>query len=149
MVDGCLSCDVVAGRVATPGGWIYEGRHWTVSHAVGPAQLAGFLIVQPKRHVEHIAELGAEESTALGPLLAETCRAVAATLRPEKTYVCSFGEAVKHVHFYVIPRSAEMPDSGLTVLQQMFREQRWTCSDDEAAAVAARVRSVFRPPSRT
>lgn len=146
MVEGCLSCEVVAEKAPTPGGWIFVGDHWTVSHAVSPAQLAGFLIVQPKRHVEHVAELTRDEAAELGPLLAETCRAIGEVLRPAKTYVCSFGEAVKHVHFSVIPRAPDMPDSGLTVLDQMFRDGRWGCADADAARVAAQVRGVFRRP---
>jgi diadenosine tetraphosphate (Ap4A) HIT family hydrolase len=69
-----------------------------------------------------------------------TTRALAAVLNPGKIYVCSFGEAVQHVHWYVIPRLPGMPESGLSVLLQMMRERTWACSDAEAAALVTRVR---------
>jgi len=68
-LQGCLSCDVTAGRLETPGGVISANEHWHLTHAVSPAQLAGFLILQTLRHVEHIGELTSEEAATLGPVL--------------------------------------------------------------------------------
>jgi hypothetical protein len=53
------------------------------------------------------------------------------------------GESVKHIHFYIIPRMADMPADGLEVLQQMF-EGRWACSEAAAAEVADRVRRILQ-----
>lgn len=46
-----------------------------------------------------------------------------------------------HVHFYLVPLVAAIPSdlNGSNLLNGVFTG-RWACSDDEAAAVAARVR---------
>ena len=65
----------------------------------------------------------------------------AAQRRDQLVYAASFGQLVTHLHFYVLPQTAEMPAHGLDVLDALFRERRWACSDAEAAAVAERVRA--------
>ena len=53
----CLPCDILEGRIAPPGGVIHEAEHWVVDHSISPVRLKGWLIIKPKRHCEHIAEL--------------------------------------------------------------------------------------------
>jgi diadenosine tetraphosphate (Ap4A) HIT family hydrolase len=103
--------------------------------------LRGWLILKPERHVEHVAELTAEESASLGPLIQKASRALMTALGAERVYVMSMGEVVRHVHVYLIPRYAHMPQHGLKVLSEMFSEGRpWGCSDEEAEAAAQAVR---------
>jgi diadenosine tetraphosphate (Ap4A) HIT family hydrolase len=140
----CLGCDVVAGRVAAPGGIIWDDALWQVDHAV-PLLLRGWLIVKPKRHVESIAELDPDEAAALGPLLRDTAAAVTAALQPERVYVLSLGESVRHVHWHVLPRYADMPADGVEVVPHLFSPERpWECSEADAADAAAAVRRLLR-----
>ncbi|HEY7341467.1 MAG TPA: HIT domain-containing protein [Ktedonobacterales bacterium] len=143
LVDGCLACDVLAGKVTPPGGVIYDDQYWRVDHSTSPIVLPGFLIIKPRRHVEHIALLTAEEMAAFGPLLRNTCRALAHVLHPAKIYATSFGEAVAHVHWYVLPRMPDMPANGIEVLSRLFGEKPWAGSDEEAAAIADQVRPLL------
>lgn len=141
-VVGCMACDVLAGRLAAPGGVIYEDAHWMLDHSVSPVLLNGFLILKPKRHVEHIGELTSEEAAAFGPLLRAACAALQAVTGAEKVYATSFGEAVRHIHFYLLPRLAGMPASATDVLQRLFRGD-WACDDAAAITTAERVREVL------
>ena len=147
-VGGCMACDVLAGRLEAPGGVIYEDKYWMVDHSVGPVMLRGFLIIKLKRHCEHLAELTPEETAAFGPIMQNTCLALSRVLKPAKVYVCSFGEAVKHIHFYVVPRTPDMPAGSLPVFMHLrikiilYRPgmRKLACSDEGAAGVAAQVR---------
>jgi diadenosine tetraphosphate (Ap4A) HIT family hydrolase len=139
----CLGCDVVNGVVVPPGGIIYAGEYWIVNHCVSPALLRGFLIVQPKRHCEHLAELTSEEAAELGTLLQRSAAALSAVVHPMKVYVLSFGESVRHIHFWVVPRYEGIPTDGLKGLHEIVVERRWVCSDDEAARIAEQVREQF------
>jgi diadenosine tetraphosphate (Ap4A) HIT family hydrolase len=100
--------------------------------------MAGFLILQPRRHVEHIAEFTADEAAEFGPLLKRVSQALINVRHPEKVYVCSFGSMIRHVHFYLIPQLRGMPYAN--ELLEGLGAGRYACSDDEAAATAARVR---------
>jgi diadenosine tetraphosphate (Ap4A) HIT family hydrolase len=133
---------VTARRIAPPGGTIHEEGGWLLEHAISPVPLKGWLILKPKRHVEHLGALNPDEAQALGPLIEKVSRAMVNALGPERVYVCSFGEVVKHVHFYFVPRYANMPPSGPSILVQMGSEDNpWACDDETAADAASRVRS--------
>ena len=141
LVPGCLACDILAGLIDPPGGVIYADDYWQVEHGLNPIALRGWLILKPRRHVEHIADLTPAEVAGLGPLLSELTQALTRAVRPDKIYVMSMGEAVKHIHFYLVPRYPDMPANGLEVLHGMFIAHAWECSPAEAAGVAALVRA--------
>jgi diadenosine tetraphosphate (Ap4A) HIT family hydrolase len=155
LVPGCMSCDILAGKRTSPGGVIYEDKYWHVDSVVGPVFWRGFLIVKLKRHCEHLAELTPDEASALGPIIRTACSALTELLDPAKVYVCSFGDGVKHIHFWVLPRPREMRP-GLhwvvfnldvrAVLTRRFGVKRWVCSETEVADLAAQVRQRFHRP---
>lgn len=143
MNQDCLSCNVAAGKIKTPGGILYENDYITITHSIPPAQSKGFMIVQPKRHAEHLADLSEVEMLAIARGIRNAAASIKKVLSPEKIYTCSFGETVKHVHFYVIPRSSDMPARGITVLTQILDEGKWRCSEDEAETIALKIKENF------
>lgn len=107
-IEGCLACDLLAGRRPLPGGTIAETPRWAVEHCVGPLGV-GTLIVKPKRHVLHVADLDPDEAAELGPLLQRTAAAVAEVFAPEQVYACLWshaGGAPGHTHWVVQPVEA-------------------------------------------
>ena len=141
-MEKCLGCEIVSGSINTPGGIIYEDEYWIVTHSIASngAPLKGMLILQPKRHCTHLADLKTEEVVNLGLILRNTCKAIDAVFHPIKAYACSFGETVKHVHFMIIPRMDGMP-IGAELLKQILEEQKWVCSFEEAADLAIKIHS--------
>jgi diadenosine tetraphosphate (Ap4A) HIT family hydrolase len=104
-MDGCIACDLAAGRLPLPGGRIYETRRWIVEHCVGPLGV-GTLIVKPKRHIVHVWELDGAEADELGPLLRQITGAVAELLDPDQVYVSLWSHAGArpgHIHWVVQP----------------------------------------------
>jgi diadenosine tetraphosphate (Ap4A) HIT family hydrolase len=118
----CSICDQVAGRVAAPGGPIYDDGLWLVSHHTGPQTDPGELIVQVRRHCESLGQLTAAESAALGPVLRAAVAAIERVVRPERTYVATYGERVRHVHFFLLPRTRALPAGH--VLSDLYRKVR-------------------------
>ena len=118
----CPICDEVAGRRSAPGGPIYDDGLWLVSHHLGPYTDPGELIVKLRRHGESLGDLTDAETAALGPILQAAAAAVDRAIRPERVYVASFSERVRHVHFYVLPRTAGMPAGH--VLSDVFKRGR-------------------------
>jgi diadenosine tetraphosphate (Ap4A) HIT family hydrolase len=109
-VQGCIACDLSAGRRDLPGGRVHQTDYWRVEHCVGPLGV-GTLVVKPIRHVEHLADLESGEALELGPLLAKTCRVVgklAARVvgkltEASQVYVCLWSHGPAHVHFVIQP----------------------------------------------
>jgi diadenosine tetraphosphate (Ap4A) HIT family hydrolase len=150
LLPGCVSCDIVAGRWREPGGIIYESDYWHIGTAIGfPVVWPGFLIIKLKRHCEHLAELSSEEASALGPVIQSTCSALNAVLKPAKVYVCSYGDGVRHVHFWALPRPATMRP-GMhsvmfnldmrTTLTRLLGIKKWVVSDSDVSMIAQQVR---------
>lgn len=143
----CTICDEIAGRVTAPGGAIYDDGFWLVSHHLGPYTDPGELIVKLRRHVESLADITAAEAATLGPILRAAVAAVGRTVQPERVYIASFGERVRHIHFYILPRTASLPAGH--VLSDVYKRGRallraWGLARNPSpasrAAVADRIR---------
>lgn len=106
----CMACRANRGDLHAPGGVIWDDGRWRVEHMLAPAVLAGWLIVKTVRHVESLADLDAGEAAALGPLLARVTAALEAETGVERVYASLFAEAVRHVHFHLVPRRASVPE---------------------------------------
>lgn len=139
-MSDCLSCQVVSGEITPPGGIIHTGQYWIVNHVVGAQLLRGFLIIQPKRHCEHLAELTLAEANEFGTLMQITCRALADVVAPAKTYLCSFGETHKHIHFWVMPRYADIVPDGFHHLEDIVVHKKHICTEAESGEIAHKVR---------
>jgi diadenosine tetraphosphate (Ap4A) HIT family hydrolase len=145
-VVGCLSCDLLAGRRPMPGGIIETTDLWAVSHCVGPLGV-GTLIVKPRRHVLHVADLTPEEAAALGPLLQRAAAAVTEAFDPAQVYVCLWSHADNvpgHIHWVVQPVDAsdDPAQRGPQLQAAMF--ERGEFPDPDAVEVAAgRVREIL------
>jgi diadenosine tetraphosphate (Ap4A) HIT family hydrolase len=148
-VPGCMSCDILAGRRTEPGGAIYEDEHWHVGSVISPVVWRGFLIIKLKRHCEHLAELTGAEAAALGPIVQATCQALQGVLSPAKVYVCSFGDGVKHIHLWILPRPAKMKPGMHWVFMNLDARlfltrrlgiKRWTVPEEKVAEMAAQLR---------
>ncbi len=144
-MDKCLGCEIVNSNITTPGGIIYADVDWMLTHSISAhlPPLKGMLILQPKRHCEHLADLSEQETKNLGLILRNACNAVKEILHPSKIYACSAGEGVKHLHFMIVPRMEGMT-IGADLLKEVIEYHLWTCSIEEAADAAIKVRKQMR-----
>jgi diadenosine tetraphosphate (Ap4A) HIT family hydrolase len=139
----CLACDTVG-----PGGVVMETRGWIVDHCIGPLGV-GTLIVKPRRHVLHVAELTADEAAELGPLLQRTTAAVTELAEPEQVYVTLWSHADAepgHIHFVVQPVTRETMAAFGTYgprLQVAMFDRGEPPDARAAAAFAARARALL------
>lgn len=147
-VEGCLGCDLTAGRHALPGGVIHEADGWVVEHCLGPLGV-GTLIMKPRRHVTRVADLMGGEAIALGPLLLSATQVVTELTDPEQTYVTLWshagGEPV-HIHFVIQPITAELMegrDAYGPMLQVAMFEAGVLPPVAEVEAFADRARPLF------
>jgi diadenosine tetraphosphate (Ap4A) HIT family hydrolase len=108
-VEGCLACDLTEGREEPPGGCIFEDEHLLVEHCVGPLGV-GTLILKPRRHIVHVAELTEAEASGVGAALRQASAVIDQLLHPDQTYVCLWSHAggvPGHIHWVVQPVTRE------------------------------------------
>jgi diadenosine tetraphosphate (Ap4A) HIT family hydrolase len=120
--ESCSVCAEVTGRVVAPGGVVFENESWSVAHHIGPYTDPGELIVKARRHCESLSELTAAEAESLGPVLRAAVAAVEHVVRPERVYVACWGERVRHVHFFLLPRTRTLPAGH--VISDLYRRGR-------------------------
>jgi len=110
----CLACDIATGRIVPSGGFITETDNWTVNHIVGENVWPGWLVLQPRRHVEALYLLSLAESRELPVLLRRLDSAVRTALKAQKMYVCLFAESAdcQHIHFHLIAQYPTAPARG-------------------------------------
>jgi diadenosine tetraphosphate (Ap4A) HIT family hydrolase len=148
VTEGCLACDLAAGRRPLAGGLIHRTEHWLVEHCVGPLGL-GTLIVKPERHVTAVADLSPAEAVELGPLLRRTSRVASQLVAAEQVYHCLWSHAggvPGHIHFVVQPVTGEQMaahDSYGPRLQMAMFSAGVTANAEAVAAVADEARRLF------
>ena len=118
----CPACAEMAGEMSAPGGVVFENALWFVSHHTGPYTDPGELIVKTRRHCESLAELTPAEGESLGPVLRSAVQALERVVLPERIYIMSFNEQLRHVHFLLLPRTRNMPPGH--VLSDLYRRAR-------------------------
>ena len=153
-VEGCLACDLAAGRQDLPGGRIHETANWIVEHCVGPLRV-GALLVKPARHVVSLGELNGSEAAELGPLLQRAAAVVNELSRPEQVYVGLWSHAGRkrvHIHFVVQPATTaaieSLGDYGPHLQARMF-DRGVLPPSDEVEEFAERARRMFAGAQRS
>jgi diadenosine tetraphosphate (Ap4A) HIT family hydrolase len=109
-----------------------------VCHA--PAKLGplGTLFIESRRHFLDYSEMTGKESATLGDVLQKVYRALRLQTAAERIYQLSTMEGQPHFHSWLVPRGKEVPERGLK-----FLARDDSCSDEEASALAAKLRSTM------
>ena len=106
----CGICHSNAGEEDSAGGVIFENDLWFIRHTGAPFPLAGWLLLQPQRHVQGPARFTDEEAANFGPALRHFMRTLEIVTGAPRSYVVAYGESVPHMHAHIIPRYADLPD---------------------------------------
>jgi diadenosine tetraphosphate (Ap4A) HIT family hydrolase len=114
MID-CHTCELTAQRDKGEAPlWdnIFRTRYWDVVHSYNTS-LPGWLVLVARRHIAAIDEMSEAEAAELGSLLRQVSLSLKQVTGCLKTYVMQFAEHPRHphVHFHVVPRMKDQPDS--------------------------------------
>ena len=147
----CSACAEIEGATSAPGGVIHDDGLWFVSHHTGRYTDPGELIVKTRRHCESLSELTDSEARALGPILQAAVAVLERVIKPERVYAVSFNERLRHLHFLLLPRTADMPRGH--IISDLYRRSRNLLRKSglarnptaaDRATVADRIRSEWR-----
>jgi histidine triad (HIT) family protein len=140
VTTACVFCEIVAGR--TPAHVVFEDERFVAFLDARPL-FPGHVLLVPREHHEAVWDLPAE----LGGPLFERVQRLSVAVRDATASAGVFNAAnnivsqsVPHLHVHVVPRNRK------DGLRGFFWPRTTYASDDEAAAVAARIRSAL-PPS--
>jgi diadenosine tetraphosphate (Ap4A) HIT family hydrolase len=139
-MESCFVCRKHNGlEAAPPGGYIYEDEHWMVCHAPGRLGPLGTLFIESKRHFLDYSEMTPEEATSLGGVLKKIYAALRQHTGAERIYQVTLIEGIPHFHSWFVPRRKEDTERGMK-----FLAGDDSCSDEEASALAAKLREAMK-----
>ncbi|MET7334002.1 HIT family protein [Nonomuraea sp. NPDC005650] len=139
----CFICAIVAGDPAyTHEQIVYEDEHH-LAFLSGYPTLPGYLLVSPKRHVEHVVrDLDEDAYLALMRVVRKVALAVEAVVPSERTYLLSLGsqQGNAHLHWHVAPLPPGTPYEKQQYHALMSENGLIPWTRAQAEELAARVR---------
>ena len=139
-METCFLCRKHNGQEATPpGGYIYEDEHWMICHAPGKLGPLGTLFIESKRHFLDYAEMTDEESATLGNVMRKIYHNLKSLTDAERVYQVTLIDGVPHFHSWLVPHRKEDVEKGMK-----FPARDDSCSDDDAAALADKLREAMK-----
>ncbi|PLS01495.1 HIT family protein [Neobacillus cucumis] len=102
---------------------IFEDEDWIVNPGPLSSQILGYMYIEPKRHVENWSELTDEEMGKVGLLIKRLEQALKRERSVNRVYVVTISEAVRHLHFHIIPRAEGMTTKGLDLIEQATQQK--------------------------
>ncbi len=112
-ITSCFLCRKHKGEIETPGGALFEDDlvyvgHGKLSDETGRGY-PGLLFVEPKRHVDGLAELTDAEAQRIGLVAKRAARALERAAGAVRVYIAVAGHHVPHFHMWVVPRYEGAP----------------------------------------
>ena len=148
--SNCLSCNVLSGKIKTPGGIVYEDAYWIITMRAKPLRSPFYPFIILKRHCEHVHELSSEEAAALGEMMRRTAQVAMDVIKPAKVHFGMYAEQVKHLHVHVFPRMPSMPTGNIPnqrINRLYAKLAQWGLKkpypDEQVADAAAKMRAGF------
>jgi diadenosine tetraphosphate (Ap4A) HIT family hydrolase len=140
----CFICAMQAGTLDYQHEVIYDdGEHF--AFVARNPQMYGYVLVCPKRHVEHVVrDLDEDAYLRLQAIVHRVARVVEAVTAPERTYLLSLGsqQGNSHVHWHIAPLPAGVPYEQQQYYALMHENGviPWSKSQEAALADALRER---------
>lgn len=150
--SSCRSCRENSDQQVPVHGIVFRNDMWLIRHAPPPYGLAGWMVIQPMRHVAGVQDFTDEEAANFGPFLRHCQRVLQETTGAARMYTAAMGESTPHVHIHMVPRYEQMPNDskGWSVFElQLLAESRAiTVESDavEAIVMAYRHALTLDPP---
>jgi diadenosine tetraphosphate (Ap4A) HIT family hydrolase len=142
---GCFICALVAGEAADAHEVVFDdGEH--IAFLNRYPTLYGYVLVSPRRHVEHIVrDLSEEDYLRLQAVVYRVARAIEAVVPSERTYVLSLGsqQGNSHVHWHVAPLPPGTPYEQQQFQALMAEHGVLALSREQSEELAARLRSAL------
>src|SRR3954463_6871139 len=109
----CPMCEIAAGSGGDDPTIVYQDEHWVARSISSTPAVAGWLLLQSRRHIADVTELNAAEAASFGSVMQRVSAAVRKATGAERVYIASLNEGNPHFHSHVLPRLPEMPNGAV------------------------------------
>jgi diadenosine tetraphosphate (Ap4A) HIT family hydrolase len=113
---------------------------WLLRHHPLPAPLAGWLLLDARRHLSGPLAFSDQEAASWGLAVRTASQLVQRLTGCDRVYAIAFGEGAPHLHLHLIPRFAADPASTAWSVADLYRAvERGDRPPADSAGVAALV----------
>jgi diadenosine tetraphosphate (Ap4A) HIT family hydrolase len=113
---------------------------WLLRHHPLPAPLAGWLLLDSRRHLAGPLAFTDQEAASWGGAVRAASQLVQRLTGCDRVYAIAFGEGAPHLHLHLIPRFAADPGSAAWSVADLYRAvERGDRPPADSAGVAALV----------
>lgn len=137
----CGICRLHGDREAMAHDEILRQDLWLLRHHPRPAPLAGWLLLDSRRHLGGPIDFLPEEAVAFGPMLQRCSELVRTLTGCGRVYAIAFGEGARHLHVHLIPRHGDDPGSEAWRVADLYRA---VSAGERAAAPERQVEQLVR-----
>ncbi len=120
---------------------------WLLRHHPLPAPLAGWLLLDARRHLAGPLAFSDQEAASWGLAVRAASQLVQRLTGCDRVYAIAFGEGAPHLHLHLIPRFAADPASAAWAVADLYRamEQgdRAPADPGAVAALVAQARQML------
>jgi diadenosine tetraphosphate (Ap4A) HIT family hydrolase len=138
--NDCFLCRKHLGQEnPPPGGYIYEDASWMVCHAPVDKGPLGTLFIESRRHVLDFEAFNEEECRSFGALTRRIYSVLRPMLGAHRIYQISMMEGIPHFHAWLVPRTPDIAEIGITFLAKDL-----TCTESAARDLAVALHAVLQ-----
>ncbi|MFN8635744.1 MAG: HIT family protein [Chloroflexota bacterium] len=106
-------CPICAFSDGSGDGTVYQDEHWVVRTISPTPAVAGWLLMQARRHIGDSSEMSEAEAASFGPVLRRVSQVARESTGALRVYTGSLNEGSPHFHTHILPRLPEMPNGAL------------------------------------
>lgn len=148
-LDGsdCPICRLHGDAVALASLEIGRSDLWLLRHHPNPAPLAGWLLLDARRHLGGPLAFSDREAAGWGLAVRTASQLVQRLSGCERVYAIAFGEGARHLHLHLIPRFGADPSSTAWQVADLYRAvergERAPADPEAVAELVARGRQLL------
>ena len=101
---------------------IYRNKNIVISHAPLHANLLGYFYVEPTNHYENWAEIPLEVLSDVQAAIKKADSFLRTEKLAERVYSVTISEAVRHIHFHLIPRKEDAKLKGIPLIEKATQQ---------------------------
>ncbi|MGB5134200.1 MAG: diadenosine tetraphosphate hydrolase [Prochlorococcaceae cyanobacterium] len=94
---------------------------WLLRHHPDPAPLAGWLLLDARRHLPGPLAFSDREALSWGPSVRHASQLVQRLTGCDRVYAIAFGEGAPHLHLHLIPRQGSDPRTAAWSVADLYR----------------------------
>ena len=139
MTGSCAICQIHGNPIHQEAYAIGRGALWLLRHHPDPSPLAGWLLLDARRHLGGPLAFSDQEASSWGAAVRHASQLVQQLTGCERVYAIAFGEGAPHLHLHLIPRFASDPASAAWSVADLYRA---VVAGERPAADPERVREL-------